>query len=212
MRKRRARSPLSTRNEAAESVLALVGGRRGHFALESGYHGDRWLDLETLCLRPRAIQPLASELAERLAPHRVDAICGPLTEGAFIALLIAAELGVDFLYADRVRRAEAPALFPVEYRLPPALRSRVAGRRIAIVNDVISAGSAVRGAFADLDSCGARVVALGALLVLGSATARFAAEKTLALEALATQPYGIWPPENCPLCAGGVPLEPAPDR
>lgn len=29
----------------------------GHFLLESGHHGDLWLDLELLCLRPRQIEP-----------------------------------------------------------------------------------------------------------------------------------------------------------
>jgi orotate phosphoribosyltransferase len=196
----------------ADRIFALVGGRRGHFALESGHHGNRWLDLETLCLRPRLIQPLSSELAQRIARHRVDAICGPLTEGAFLALLVAAELGSDFLYAERERPAERAGLFPVEYRLPPALRSKVRGRRVAIVNDVVSAGSAVRGAFADLDSAGAIIVAIGALLVLGPATAAFAAEHGLALEALSAEPYGIWTPAECPLCASSVPLESPPDR
>jgi hypothetical protein len=38
----------------------------------------------------------------------------------------------------------------VKYRIPPALRSQVRGKRVAIVNDVINAGSAVRGTFLDL--------------------------------------------------------------
>lgn len=33
-----------------ENVLNLVRGRRGHFRLESGHHGDVWFQLETLCL------------------------------------------------------------------------------------------------------------------------------------------------------------------
>ena len=35
-----------------EDVLRPVPARRGHFLLESGHQGDRWLDLELLCLRP----------------------------------------------------------------------------------------------------------------------------------------------------------------
>jgi orotate phosphoribosyltransferase len=197
---------------AAADVFAFVDGRRGHFAFESGHHGDRWLDLETLCLRPRRLRPIVSDLARRISTHRVDAVCGPLTEGAFVALLVASELDVEFGYADRIPHPERDALFSVEYRLPPALRTRVRGMRVAIVNDVISAGSAVRGAFADLEACGAQIVAVGALLVLGSAMAAFAAEKQIALEAVATGPHDIWLPSACPLCAAGVPLDTPADR
>jgi len=194
-------------NAPTDDVFALVEGRRGHFAFESGHHGDRWLDLETLCARPRRLAPLVANLARRISPYHVDAVCGPLTEGAFVALMVASELDVEFAYADRIPHPERDALFAVEYRLPPALRSRVRGKRVAIVNDVISAGSAVRGAFSDLEACGAHIVAVGALLVLGSAMATFAAETHVALEALSAEPHNIWLPSACPLCAAGVPLD-----
>src|SRR5260370_1578987 len=70
-----------------EHLLSLVHGRQGHFRLESGHHGDMWFQLETLCLRSREIQTLTARLAARLAPYEVEVICGPLVEGAFVALL-----------------------------------------------------------------------------------------------------------------------------
>ena len=113
------------------------------------------MDLEALCRRPAAIQPLVQELARKLVAYEVDAVCGPLNEGAFVALMVANELGCDFAYAERFPDPGNDALFPVRYRVPAALRPFVAGRRVAIVNDVISAGSAVRGTLADLRGCGA---------------------------------------------------------
>ena len=58
-----------------EELLSLLAARKGHFRLESGHHGDLWLDLELLCLRPQRIRPFAVELAKRLPA--VDAVCGP---------------------------------------------------------------------------------------------------------------------------------------
>ena len=81
------------------------------------------------------------------------------------------------------------------------------GKRVVIVNDVISAGSAVRGAFSDLQSIGANVVAIGALLGLGDSIAQFAAEHQVALELLHEMPHNLWTPAQCPLCASGQPLE-----
>jgi orotate phosphoribosyltransferase len=190
-----------------EDVLALVEGRRGHFQLESGHHGDLWLELETLCLRPREIQPFAVRLAAALRKYEVEVVCGPLVEGAYVALLVSLELGCDFVYAERFANPSPEGLFPVEYRLPKALHSAVKGKRVAIVNDVISAGSAVRGAFSDLRLIGAEVVVIGALLGLGDSIDKFAGENRVALELLQQRPHNLWTPEECPLCAAGKPIE-----
>ena len=189
------------------NALSSVAARRGHFKTESGHHTDLWMDLETLCRHPATVQPLARALAQQLRPHAVDAVCGPLNEGAFIALMVAGDLGCDFTYAERLVDRDEARLFPVRYVLPAALRPIVAGRRIAIVNDVISAGSAVRGAWADLHAHGAHVVAIGCLLVLGDAIDTFAAEHGMAVESLDRSPYQLWTPAECPLCAARVPLE-----
>src|SRR5580658_11222100 len=190
-----------------ETLLSLVRGRQGHFKLESGHHGDLWLQLETLCLRSREIRALAAQLAAKLQQYKLEVVCGPLVEGAFIALLVSLELGCDFVYAERFAHTAREGLYPVEYRLPKLLQSAVQGKRVAIVNDVISAGSAVRGAFTDLQSIGADIVAIGALLVLGDSIAAFAAEHQVALEVLKQIPHNLWTPSQCPLCAAGQPLE-----
>jgi len=191
------------------NILSSLAARHGHFKTESGYHTDLWIDLETLCRRPAAVQPLARALAQQIRAHAVDAVCGPLNEGAFIALMVAGELGCDFTYAERFADRDNPTLFPVRYALPAVLRPIVAGKRLAIVNDVISAGSAVRGAWVDLHTHGAKVVAIGCLLVLGEAIETFAAERELVIEALERSPYRLWTPAECPLCAAHVPLESA---
>ena len=134
--------------------------------------------------RPRAPVPrarsrprLAARLAARLAPYAIEAVCGPLVEGAFVAMMVASELGVPFAYSERFPNPERGGLFAVDYRVPRALRAEVRGRRVAIVNDVINAGSAVRGTLTDLEACAARPVAIGALLVLGSSASRIAADR-----------------------------------
>jgi len=190
-----------------EHLLSLVREHQGHFLLESGHHGDLWYELETLCSHSREIRPFAAQLAAQLLPYRVEVVCGPLVEGAFIALLVSLELGCEFAYAERFADTTREGLFPVKYRLPRALQPVVRGKRVAIVNDVISAGSAVRGTLSDLQALGAGVVAIGALLALGDAIMDFAAEHRVALELLERVPNNLWIPSECPLCVAGVPLE-----
>ena len=93
----------------------LLKARRGHFELESGHHGELWLDLESLCRKPDVVRQLASELAHRLSQYRPEVVCGPLVEGAFVGLLVAQEMNVEFVYTrisilTLVRRQYTPAL------------------------------------------------------------------------------------------------------
>lgn len=177
--------------------------------MESGYHSERWFELDRVLAQRERLRPFVSVLAQRLVAHRVDAVCGPMTGGAELAQRIAAEIGADYLFTERFAPPpnEATGLFPVRYTLPADQRERVRGRRVAIVDDAISAGSAVRGTFTDLQACGAQVVALGALFVFGGAAAKFATEHGLALEGVAPLTFGIWKPAECPLCRAGVPIE-----
>jgi orotate phosphoribosyltransferase len=190
-----------------DEIISLLDGRRGHFQTESGYHGEWWFDLDALFERPGRLRPFVRELGRRIAAHRIDAVCGPMTGGAKLAEMIAGDLDVGCFFTGRFERAGATDLFLVEYRLPAAQRGKVRGKAVAIVDDAVSAGSAARGTDADLRACGARPVALGALFIFGGAAARFAAEKGLALEAIAQMPLGVWPPSDCPLCKAGIALE-----
>lgn len=194
-----------------QDILAITAARRGHFLLESGHHGELWLDVDRLFVRPELVRPLASQLADRLRPYDVAAVCGPLTGGAFLAQMVAEELGVAFVYAQRVERQAATGLFPVDYPIPDELAEFVRGQRVGIVNDVINAGSAVRGAIASLNALDVQPVVLGALLVLGDAAAALAAAAGVPLETLGQLSNAVWTPEECPLCRKGEPLATHPD-
>src|SRR5262245_4582863 len=186
-------------------VASLLPWRKGHFRFESGHHGDTWLNLELLCVRPEPVERLAFELADRVKHLGVEVVCGPLVEGAFVALMVARRLGVPFTYTERFD-PQSDRLFSVSYALPGALRDLVTGKRTLIVNDVIGAGSAVLGTLKDLYECGADPIAIATLATRGPAAMVLARENGLALETLATFPGDMWKPQECPMCAGGLPL------
>ena len=187
--------------------LELVKGRRGHFRLESGHHGMLWLDLDALFAEPRRVSPFVSALAGRLRPHAVEIICGPLLGGAFLAQLLAQVLDVEFCFAERLLPADGAGLYRARYRLPAAFGPRVRDRRVGLVDDVMSAGSALRGTYVELVAHGARPVVAGSLLALGSVGADFFAARGVPVEAVARDAYQLYEPPACPLCAAGVPLE-----
>ena len=181
--------------------------RRGHFRLESGHHSQLWLDLDGLFVEPARVAPFVNDLAQTLRAHNPAAVCGPLVGGAFLAQMLAAALQVEFAFTERVLPAGREGLYPAEYRLPRGLRHRVRGKRVAIVDDVISAGSAVRGTHAELEAHGAHPGVVGALLVLGSLGPTFFEEQGVPVTSVAKLPYDMWLPEGCPLCVSGLALE-----
>ena len=188
-------------------IISLFAARRGHFRYESGHHGELWLEIPRLYLRPTRLRRFAAELARRLEPHGVEAVCGPLVEGALLALMVAEELDVEFYFAEQFARPCDDGLYPVGYRIPGALRSSVHGKATAVVDDVINAGSAIRGALVDLRDCGAKPIAIGALLALGQSAVDFVGDKGIPFERLASFPNTLWEASSCPKCAAGVPLE-----
>src|SRR5215217_8037564 len=134
------------------TIGSLVPSESGHFLLESGLHGNLWMDLESLFLAPARIEPLATELARRIATHDPEVICGPLVEGAFLALIVARQLDLPFTYSERYVRTGIETLYPFGYAIPRPLHRHLRGKRVAVINDVISAGSAVRGTWQELEA------------------------------------------------------------
>jgi orotate phosphoribosyltransferase len=192
---------------AAAEFLALVDGRRGHFRMESGYHGRLWLELDALFAEPRRLEPFVDTLCAALRPYSIDVACGALVGGAFLAQLVARSLNVEYCYTKPVVTHDPDRLFPVSYELPDACMTRVAGRRVAMLDDVMSAGSALRGTYAALVNASAAPVVAGALMVLGTTGIRFFAQQGVPVEAAVRDDFESWVPSECPLCAAGVPLE-----
>lgn len=185
-------------------VSRLASPRRGHFDLGTGFHGDLWLDLDALFLWPERLRPGARTLADGLRPYRPAAVCGPLAGGAFLAQLLAQELGAAFLPAY-----PGPGR-PPAFRLPATVRDRIGGWRVAVVDDAVNAGTAVQASCRELRAAGAEPVAVAALVALGPAAAGVTGALGLPFHAVATLPSQAWPADGCPLCDHGNPLDQVP--
>lgn len=190
-------------------ILADLPAREGHFLLESGYHTNLWLTLDALFVDAAKVAPLIAALADKLRSHGAVGICGPLVGGAFLAQALAGAMGLAFYYTEPARNTElaGPGLFQAAYRLPPAVGPLVRGAPLAVVDDVISAGSSVRATVAALSAAGARTVVVGSLLVLGDAGLTHFAGLGIPVETLGRCAFSLWQPAECPLCRARIPLE-----
>jgi orotate phosphoribosyltransferase len=77
---------------------------------------------------------------------------------------------------------------------------------VALVDDVVNAGSAVRSSAAVVTASGGTPVAVGALLRLGDTAPSQPGLAGLPFESLAVRPHELWEPAACPLCARGEPV------
>jgi orotate phosphoribosyltransferase len=184
----------------ATGIAALANPQPGHFDLATGYHGDLWLDLDALFLRPALLRPHVRWLADQLGAHRIDAVCGPSEGGAFLAHAVAEMLDTAFLPAYR-----DPEKRPAGYHLPP-VTGGISGWRVAVTDDAVNAGTAVRACAAELRSQAAEPVAVGALLALGPAALAVAVELAVPFYPVDTMTSQAWPADDCPLCARGTPV------
>ena len=192
-----------------DALRSLLARRDGHYRFESGHHGRLWLDLDAAFWQPAAVEPLAAELSRRLARHGVEAVVAPLTGGALLGFRVAAMLGVPFVATER-RAGERDAMYSAAYALPAALGSRLHGLRVAVVDDVVNAGSAVGASLAAATARGGVPVVTGALVRLGDTALRHPAVGALPLESLEVWSNDLWLPARCPLCARGLEWEDAP--
>jgi orotate phosphoribosyltransferase len=205
----------------SDDILRNLPARRGHFLLESGYHTDLWFNLDALFVSPEKITPQVAALADLLRPFEVSAVCGPLLGGAFLAQAVATRLGLNFYFtepaplntnpegelSELLSFPSLPSLFAAEYRLPADLRRQVRGERIAIVDDIISAGSSVRATTTELEAAGASTVVVGALVILGSEAVEHFSARGVPLVAVTRADFNLWTPSDCPLCRTGERLE-----
>jgi adenine/guanine phosphoribosyltransferase-like PRPP-binding protein len=121
-----------------------------------------------------------------------------------VGAAVAAELGADFAYATA-----GPGSRPghVRYAVSPAVGSMLEDRRVLVVDDVVSCGSAPLACVRDVGRWGGTVAAIGCVLGRRSARTAFAADLDVDLVSVVEDEWGTWAPTECPLCRRAVMLE-----
>jgi len=196
------------RQDIQNDLLQLLHPRKGHFLTESGRHTNLWFEIDKLFINVDLIKPIVNVLGEKLMTHRFDIICGPMEGGARIAEMISKEFGVEYVYSERRVTFDKNDVKPlVSYSIPKFMRDRIEGKRIALVDDIINAGAAIKQTFEELIRLEAIPVVMGCLLVKGNLIYPFATGHNLPIEEITKLKNNMWIPQECPLCVSKQPIE-----
>ncbi len=163
--------------------------RRGHFLLSSGLHSPAYVQCALLLEEPRRAREAGAALAAELAASRPQSVLAPALGGVVIGHEVAAALGVPFRFVER--EGERMAL-----RRGFAL---AAGERVLVVEDVVTTGKSTLETAAVAEAAGARVVGIGSIIDRSGGRHGF----QVPYAALLSLDLPTYPPEGCPLCAGG---------
>jgi orotate phosphoribosyltransferase len=161
----------------------------GHFQLSSGRHSDRYFQCALLLSDPLRAETLARAVALKIEVS-VDVVVGPALGAVVWAHEVARALGTNALFTERV---DGEMTMRRGFTLEP-------GRRVLVVEDVLTTGGSAREAIRVVQGTGAEVVGV-ASIVNRSGVANPFEPDGLPLACLAEVEVQSWEPAACPLCA-----------
>jgi orotate phosphoribosyltransferase len=155
-----------TEDEVLAEFRAAGALLEGHFILSSGLHSPRYLQCARVLMDPMRASALASALCATLPREirsRIETVVSPAMGGVIIGHEMGRALGVEALF---VERPTGIFEFRRGFRLEP-------GRKVLLVEDVVSTGLSSREAIAAVEAAGGEVVAAAALVDRSGGTVDF---------------------------------------
>lgn len=175
-------------------LLETTGAlRHGHFQLSSGLHSPAYLQCALLFEHPTHTTKLAQALAGLFPETAVEVVVAPALGGIILGYELARQLSARSIFVERDPQGKF------------ALRRFSLGRgeHVLVAEDVITTGGSARETVEVVRHAGGEVVGVAAILDRSNGGARF----DVPLRALLARSIETYPPENCPLCREGLPLE-----
>ena len=153
-------------------LMALLQERsiaKGDFVLTSGARSHYYCDTKATVLSPRGSRLIGEALCDQLRPFGIDAVGGPEVGGAYLATAASVASDLEgpplfgFLVRNKAKGHGTSARIDASYH-PDGRKLIAEGRRVAVVDDVVtSAGSIIR-AIEAVQEEGCEVVAVSAVV------------------------------------------------
>ena len=171
---------------------------KGHFRLTSGLHSPEYLQCALVLQYPKHAEHFGRLLAtefRRLEPTlNAGVVASPAIGGLIIGHEVARALSARFIFTER--DASGKMTLRRGFSVEP-------GEVAVIVEDVVTTGGSSREVIDILKDAGARVIGAGSIIDRSGGAADLGVPRV----ALKTMQVVSYPPEECPLCRAGSPVE-----
>ena len=180
--------------EEVRALLVKTGAiMDGHFLLTSGLHSPHYVEKFNVLQHPAYTAQLCAAMAEKFKDANIETVVGPVTGGILLAHETGKSLGTRAIFTERVDGK-------MTFRRGFSLRE---GERVLIVEDIVTTGGAIKEVIEVVKEAGAVPVTVSMLVDRSGGKANFGDVPSTALLTMEVETYT---PENCPLCAKGIPM------
>ena len=184
-----------TSSSVLDAFLETGAYLKGHFRLTSGLHSPEYLQCAKVLQHPGFAERFGSALADQLRAMDpvVGVVVAPAMGGLMIGHEVARALGVRFVFTER--DAHGKMTLRRGFAITP-------GEHAVVLEDVITTGGSTKEVIDILKRDGAVVTAAASIIDRSGGKADVGVPRV----ALAVLEVVAYAPENCPLCAAGLPV------
>ena len=164
----------------------------GHFRLTSGLHSAGYLQCALVLQDPVTAELLGRAIAECTNTLRATVVLSPALGGVIIGHEVGRALGVRAIFAER---QDGALMLRRGFSLSES-------DRVLVIEDVLTTGGSTRETMQVARAAGAQVIGAAAIVDRSAGAVRF----DVPFHALLDIDLPTYEPEQCPLCAQGLPV------